>query len=108
MGVHPILPYQQTADWRIGCAPEFFRPPTPLGSQLGGLQGQPAKLYDHFKFWYVGSTIDGVVNIQISFEANKKVHGRMFNLTFQPSAAIRKTEEAEEKLSQTSNQNVRL
>ena len=52
--------------------------------------------------------VDGVVNIQISFEANKKVHGRMFNLTFQPSAAIRKTEEAEEKLSQTSNQNVRF
>ena len=25
------LPYQQTADWRIGCAPKFFRPPTPLG-----------------------------------------------------------------------------
>ena len=53
--------------------------------------------------------VDGVVNIQISFEANKKVHGRIFNLTFQPPAANRKTEEeAEEKQSQTSNQNVRL
>ena len=38
--------------------------------------------------------VDGVVNIQISFEANKKVHGRIFNLTFQPPAANRKTEEA--------------
>ena len=52
--------------------------------------------------------VDGVVNIQISFEANKKVHGRIFNLTFQPPAANRKTEEDEEKQSQTSNQNVRL
>ena len=55
-------------------------------------------IYDHFKSWYVGSTIDGVVNIQISFEANKKVHGRMFNLTFQPSVAIRKTGEAKSNL----------
>ena len=36
---------QQTADWRIGCAPEFFRPPTPLGPYWVGLQGQLAKLY---------------------------------------------------------------
>ena len=45
MGAHPIL--QSAVCWygRIGCAPKFFCPPTPLGPLWGGLQGQPAKLY---------------------------------------------------------------
>ena len=36
LGAHPILPYQQTADWRIGCEPEFFSPTYPTWALVVG------------------------------------------------------------------------